>query len=106
VVEDAAIPTIKQPQPSYETHDATMADKLDIQGLLKESKAEYRQLGKSGLRVSVPILGAMSIGHKKWMPWVIEEEESLPLLKAAYDRGLTTWDTGMPLSSYQMKCLY
>ena len=25
-------------------------------------KAEYRQLGKSGLRVSVPILGAMSIG--------------------------------------------
>jgi len=72
-----------------------MADKLDIQGLLKESKAEYRQLGKSGLRVSVPILGAMSIGHKKWQPWVIEEEESLPLLKAAYDRGLTTWDTGM-----------
>jgi len=70
-----------------------MADKLDIQGLHKESKAEYRQLGKSGLRVSVPILGAMSIGHKKWQPWVIEEEESLPLLKAAYDRGLTTWDT-------------
>lgn len=25
-------------------------------------KAEYRQLGKSGLRVSVPILGAMGIG--------------------------------------------
>ncbi|PSN61726.1 aldo-keto reductase-like protein [Corynespora cassiicola Philippines] len=65
----------------------------DIQALLKESKAEYRQLGKSGLRVSVPILGAMSIGDKRWQPWVIEEEEALPLLKAAYDRGLTTWDT-------------
>ena len=38
----------------------------DIQKLLKESKAEYRQLGKSGLRVSVPILGAMSIGSKQW----------------------------------------
>lgn len=70
-----------------------MTDKLDIEGLLKQSKAEYKQLGKSGLRVSVPILGAMSIGSSKWQPWVIEEEEALPLLKAAWDRGLTTWDT-------------
>ncbi|EFQ86936.1 hypothetical protein P3342_010505 [Pyrenophora teres f. teres] len=62
-------------------------------GLLGESKAEYKRLGKSGLKVSVPILGAMSIGSAKWQPWVIEEEESLPLLKAAYDRGITTWDT-------------
>ncbi len=28
------------------------------------SKAVYKQLGKSGLRVSVPILGAMSIGKE------------------------------------------
>ncbi|KAL9021916.1 MAG: hypothetical protein Q9185_000930 [Variospora sp. 1 TL-2023] len=55
--------------------------------------AEYKQLGKSGLRVSVPILGAMSFGDKRWAPWVIEEDEALPLLKAAYDRGLNTWDT-------------
>jgi aryl-alcohol dehydrogenase-like predicted oxidoreductase len=68
----------------------------DIKALLKDSKAEYRQLGKSGLRVSVPILGAMSIGDKRWQPWVIEEEGSLPLLKAAYDKGITTWDTGSP----------
>lgn len=54
-------------------------------------KAEYRQLGKSGLRVSVPILGAMSIGDKRWQQWVTEEDEALPLLKAAYDRGLNTW---------------
>ncbi|KAH7116153.1 NADP-dependent oxidoreductase domain-containing protein [Dendryphion nanum] len=65
----------------------------DVQALLKESKAEYRQLGKSGLRVSVPILGAMSIGTSEWQPWVLNEDESLPLLKAAYDRGITTWDT-------------
>lgn len=69
----------------------------DIKQLLKESQAEYRQLGKSGLRVSVPILGAMSIGDKKWAPWVIEEEEALPLLKAAYDKGITSWDTGMDM---------
>lgn len=37
--------------------------------------AEYKQLGKSGLRVSVPIVGAMSFGDKRWMPWVIEEDE-------------------------------
>ena len=81
----------------YTSRPATMpADKLDIQGLLKESKAEYRQLGKSGLRVSVPIFGCMSFGSSKWQPWVIEEEEALPLLKAAWDRGLTTWDTGTP----------
>lgn len=53
-------------------------------------KAEYKQLGKSGLRVSVPILGAMSIGDSRWQPWVIDEDKSLPLLKAAYDRGLNT----------------
>jgi hypothetical protein len=67
----------------------------DIKALLKDSKAEYRQLGKSGLKVSVPILGAMSIGDKAWQSWVIEEEESLPLLKAAYDKGINTWDTGL-----------
>jgi hypothetical protein len=60
---------------------------------IANSKAEYRQLGKSGLRVSVPIFGAMSIGHKAWMPWLVEEQEALPLLKAAFDRGLNTWDT-------------
>ncbi|EME88000.1 uncharacterized protein MYCFIDRAFT_48222 [Pseudocercospora fijiensis CIRAD86] len=60
---------------------------------INETKAEYVRLGRSGLRVSVPIFGAMSFGHKDWQPWVIEEAEALPLLKAAYDRGLTTFDT-------------
>ena len=58
-----------------------------------ETKPEYRRLGNTGLLVSVPILGAMSFGDKKWQEWVIEEDEALPLLKAAYDRGLNTWDT-------------
>ncbi|RQM06154.1 hypothetical protein DH86_00003393 [Scytalidium sp. 3C] len=60
---------------------------------IEASKTEYVYLGKSGLRVSLPILGAMSIGHPDWAPWVLDEEKSLPLLKAAYDRGLNTWDT-------------
>ncbi|PAV20283.1 ferrochelatase [Pyrrhoderma noxium] len=54
---------------------------------------EYRRLGSSGLRVSVPIVGAMSFGSDKWFPWVINEDKALPLLKAAWDRGVTTIDT-------------
>ncbi|MCJ1359493.1 MAG: hypothetical protein MMC33_009495 [Icmadophila ericetorum] len=64
-----------------------------LKASVESQKAEYKQLGKSGLRVSVPILGAMSFGHKSWQDWVIQEEEALPLLKAAYDKGLNTWDT-------------
>jgi len=60
---------------------------------LEHSIAEYKQLGKSGLRVSIPIFGAMSFGDPAWAPWVIKEDEALPLLKAAYDKGLNTWDT-------------
>jgi hypothetical protein len=55
-----------------------------------ETKVQYRRLGSSGLRVSVPILGAMSLGDKRCLDWAIEEEEALPLLKAAYDRGNQT----------------
>ncbi|KAF3916153.1 hypothetical protein AA313_de0204166 [Arthrobotrys entomopaga] len=64
-----------------------------VQEGLDATKATYRQVGQSGLYVSVPILGAMSMGTKKWQDWVIEEEDALPLLKAAYDKGLNTWDT-------------
>ncbi|OCK84051.1 aldo-keto reductase-like protein [Lepidopterella palustris CBS 459.81] len=76
-----------------------MANQQEIDRFLAESKAEYKQLGKSGLRVSVPILGAMSIGDKRWQPWVLEEEAALPILKAAYDRGINTWDTANTYSN-------
>ncbi|KAL2782603.1 Aldo/keto reductase [Aspergillus keveii] len=68
-----------------------------IPASLKESfentKCEYRRLGNSGLRVSVPIFGCMSFGDPNSMAWTMGEEQALPLLKAAYDRGLNTWDT-------------
>jgi aryl-alcohol dehydrogenase-like predicted oxidoreductase len=50
-------------------------------------------LGKSGLKVSRVILGAMSYGSSEWQPWVLDEEESLPLLEHAYKCGINTWDT-------------
>jgi aryl-alcohol dehydrogenase-like predicted oxidoreductase len=46
-----------------------------LKASLEGSKVEYVKLGNSGLRVSVPIFGAMSIGHPDWAPWVIDEEK-------------------------------
>ncbi|KAK2780816.1 hypothetical protein FQN53_000941 [Emmonsiellopsis sp. PD_33] len=70
-----------------------------LRAAVENTKAEYRQLGKSGLRVSVPIFGAMSIGSSEFGPWMLDEDKALPLLKAAYDRGLNTWDTANLYSS-------
>ncbi|TVY15070.1 Aldo-keto reductase dtxS3 [Lachnellula arida] len=70
-----------------------------LQKSIDDTKVEYVQLGTSGLRVSSPILGTMGIGSKQWTNWVIEEEEGLQVLKMAWDRGLTTWDTANVYSS-------
>ncbi|KAL6834302.1 Aldo/keto reductase [Trichoderma sp. SZMC 28015] len=65
-----------------------------------ETKCKYRQLGKSGLKVSVPILGCMGFGNKDWVwDWVLKEEESMKMLKAAWDRGINTWDTANVFSN-------
>ncbi|KAK9466162.1 NADP-dependent oxidoreductase domain-containing protein [Lipomyces arxii] len=55
--------------------------------------AKYTKLGNTGLRVSNPILGFMSYGSPTWSSWVKPAEEALPIIKAAYDMGVTTWDT-------------
>ncbi|KAI9890626.1 MAG: hypothetical protein M1814_003824 [Vezdaea aestivalis] len=54
---------------------------------------EFVKLGNSGLKVSKIILGTMSYGTPEWEGWVLDEEKSLPLLKAAFDHGINTWDT-------------
>jgi aryl-alcohol dehydrogenase-like predicted oxidoreductase len=65
----------------------------------KVPRAQYRQLGQSGLRVSLPTLGGMGFGGKKTDDWKLEEEEALPILKAAYDRCLNTWVTSNSYSN-------
>ncbi|PGH31933.1 hypothetical protein GX50_05261 [[Emmonsia] crescens] len=70
-----------------------------LRGSLDATKVEYVQLGTSGLRLSSPILGTMGIGNKDWQDWVVEEEEGLEVLKAAWDRGVSTWDTANVYSS-------
>ena len=56
---------------------------------------EYQRLGKSSLKTSKIILGCMTFSNPAWegSPWVLPEEEALPLLKKAYDSGIITWDT-------------
>ena len=87
-----------------------------LQSSVNATKVEYVQLGSSGLRVSLPILGTMGIGSKDWQNWVMEEDEGLKVLKEAWDRGkqdrwkrrrsliessigLSTWDTANVYSS-------
>jgi aryl-alcohol dehydrogenase-like predicted oxidoreductase len=60
---------------------------------MSSRKMEYVNLGKSGLKISKVMLGAMSYGSSDWQGWVLNEAESLPLLKHAYDVGINTWDT-------------
>ncbi|KAG0125625.1 NADP-dependent oxidoreductase domain-containing protein [Tuber indicum] len=62
-------------------------------------KIEYRRVGNSGLKVSVPILGTMGFGNKLWQPWCVDEGASLQVLKAAYDLGINTWDTANTYSN-------
>lgn len=50
-------------------------------------------MGNSGLRVSKAILGFMSYGSSQWRGWVKDEDEALPIIKAAFDAGINTWDT-------------
>lgn len=52
-------------------------------------------LGRSGLKISSIVLGAMGFGSPTSSngTWVLDEAASLPLLKYAFDKGINTWDT-------------
>ncbi|KAG8704754.1 hypothetical protein FRC11_009612, partial [Ceratobasidium sp. 423] len=56
-------------------------------------KMTYVRLGNSGLKVSRLILGLMSYGNKQFGEWVLDEEEGIKHIKAAYDAGIQTFDT-------------
>ncbi|ORX99556.1 aldo-keto reductase [Clohesyomyces aquaticus] len=58
-----------------------------------ELKMQYVRLGKSGLKISKVILGAMGYGNPAIQGWMANEEESLKLIEHAYKRGINTWDT-------------
>lgn len=56
---------------------------------------EYTKLGNTGMDVSRICLGAMSFGDpEKWIhKWVLNEEESRPIIKQALELGINFFDT-------------
>ena len=51
------------------------------------------RFGKTGMKVSRLCLGCMTYGAKSWREWVLDEEESRPFLREAYERGVNFFDT-------------
>ncbi|KAF9972645.1 hypothetical protein BGZ73_004209 [Actinomortierella ambigua] len=76
---------------------------------------QYVRLGKTGLRVCLPdksaamlsvrvsrfCLGFMSYGNPEWNGWAKGEEESLELIKKAYEAGFNFFDTANVYSNGQ-----
>jgi aryl-alcohol dehydrogenase-like predicted oxidoreductase len=54
---------------------------------------EFARLGATGLKVSRICLGCMTYGSKRWREWILEEEESRPLIQRALELGINFFDT-------------
>jgi len=53
---------------------------------------EHVRFGRTGLRTSRFCLGTMSIGTPEWKGWVLDEKESIPILRRAVDLGINFFD--------------
>ena len=54
---------------------------------------KYTKLGKTGLTVSRLCLGMMTYGSSKWRPWVLDEDQSRPIIQRAVELGINFFDT-------------
>ncbi len=54
---------------------------------------DYTRLGSTGLKVSRICLGTMTYGSKTWRDWVLDEAESLPFYRRAWEAGINFFDT-------------
>jgi 1-deoxyxylulose-5-phosphate synthase len=54
---------------------------------------EYANLGRSGLKVSRICLGTLTFGHRQWRDYVLDEEESRPIIRRALEMGINFFDT-------------
>ncbi|GKU24276.1 aldo/keto reductase [Clostridium folliculivorans] len=55
---------------------------------------EYVKLGNTGMDVSKLCLGCMSFGDDKWIhKWVLDEDNSRPIIKKALELGINFFDT-------------
>jgi aryl-alcohol dehydrogenase-like predicted oxidoreductase len=53
---------------------------------------DYIRFGQTGLEVSQLCLGTMSMGSSAWKRWVLDEPDSIPILRHALDLGITFFD--------------
>jgi len=53
---------------------------------------KYTRFGRTGLQVSQLCLGTMSMGSSAWKGWVLDEADSIPLLRRAVDQGINFFD--------------
>ncbi|KAF0971809.1 hypothetical protein FDP41_010032 [Naegleria fowleri] len=61
--------------------------------------SKYVRFGNTGLKVSPLCFGCMTFGSSKWQPWVLDEDESLKMLKRAYELGINFFDTANTYSN-------
>jgi len=54
---------------------------------------EYTTLGSTGIEVSQICLGCMSFGSNDWRDWVLDPEESEPIIERALELGINFFDT-------------
>lgn len=54
---------------------------------------KYTQLGNTGISVSKICLGMMTYGSKDWQDWILDYDESLPILTRAWESGINFYDT-------------
>lgn len=54
---------------------------------------EYVRLGSTGLKVSRVCLGTLTFGSSRWRDWVLDEEDSRPLIRRALELGVNFFDT-------------
>jgi aryl-alcohol dehydrogenase (NADP+) len=54
---------------------------------------DYVNLGNTGIKVSRLCLGCMTYGSPKWRPWVLDEEQSRPFYRRAWEAGINFFDT-------------
>jgi len=75
-------------------HDCRI-DRVDALKEREDDYMEYTKLGKTGLDVSRICLGCMGFGDaERWThKWVLDEDNSRPIIKKALDLGINFFDT-------------
>src|SRR6185437_5609338 len=58
----------------------------------RDAAMEHVRFGRTGLRTSRLCLGTMSIGSSAWKGWVLDEADSIPVLKRAIELGVNFFD--------------